>query len=73
MFELQLGQFKEETYKTLATGKDVEKARAKLEAMAGPSGFMLFGTNDHGSLLRLAGQKRKAIQYVVGNRCSPSR
>jgi uncharacterized protein (DUF302 family) len=28
---------------------------------------MLFGTQDHGSLLRLAGQKRKAIQYVVGN------
>ena len=28
---------------------------------------MLFGTQDHGSLLRLAGQKRKAIQYVVGS------
>jgi Domain of unknown function DUF302 len=28
---------------------------------------MLFGTSDHGALLRLAGQKRKAIQYVVGN------
>lgn len=35
--------------------------------MAGPSGFMLFGTQNHGALLRLAGQKRKAIQYVVGN------
>src|ERR1044072_1217268 len=35
--------------------------------MAGPSGFMLFSTNDPGSLLRLAGQKRRAIQYVVGN------
>ena len=35
--------------------------------MAGPSGFMLFGTNDHGTLLHLAGQKRKAVQYVVGN------
>ena len=30
-------------------------------------GFMLFGMSDHGALLRLAGQKRKAIQYVVGN------
>ncbi|HKB40343.1 MAG TPA: DUF302 domain-containing protein, partial [Gemmataceae bacterium] len=29
--------------------------------------LMLFGTQDHGALLRLAGQKRKAIQYVVGN------
>src|SRR5438128_1719025 len=38
-----------------------------MEAMAGPSGFMLFSTNDHGALLRLAGQKRKAVQYVVGN------
>jgi uncharacterized protein (DUF302 family) len=28
---------------------------------------MLFGTQDHGGLLRLAGQKRKAIQYIVGN------
>jgi hypothetical protein len=35
--------------------------------MAGPSGFMLFGTQNHGALLRLAGQRRKAAQYVVGN------
>ena len=35
--------------------------------MAEPSGFMLFATQDHGSLLRLAGQRRRAIQYVVGN------
>ena len=35
--------------------------------MAGPSGFMLFATRDHGKLLRLFGQQRKAVQYVVGN------
>jgi len=58
-FEQQLGQFNEETYKSLAAGEDVEKARAKLEAMVGPSGFMLFRTSDHGSLLRLVGQKKK--------------
>src|SRR5262245_4076110 len=46
---------------------DTEAAKAKIGAMAGPSGFMLFGTNDHGALLRLVGQKRKAVQYVVGN------
>ncbi|HEV3258982.1 MAG TPA: DUF302 domain-containing protein [Gemmataceae bacterium] len=28
---------------------------------------MLFGTQDHGLLLRVVGQKRKAVQYVVGN------
>ena len=35
--------------------------------MVGPSGFMLFGTSDHGSLLRIVGRPRKAVQYVVGN------
>jgi uncharacterized protein (DUF302 family) len=66
-FERQLGRFDPDVYKALAAGGDAEGASAKIAAMAGPSGFMLFGTNDHGALLRLAGQKRKAIQYVVGN------
>ena len=66
-FERQLGRFEPGVYQALAAGGDAEGARARIEAMAGPSGFMLFGTQDHGSLLRLAGQKRKAIQYVVGN------
>ena len=66
-FEQQLGQFNPEVYKSLAAGEDVEKARAKLEAMVGPSGFMLFRTSDHGALLRLAGQKKKAVQYLLGN------
>ena len=66
-FERQLGRFEPGVYQALAAGGNAEGARAKIEAMAGPSGFMLFGTQDHGSLLRLAGQKRRAIQYVVGN------
>jgi uncharacterized protein (DUF302 family) len=66
-FEKQLGQFDSEVYKALIAGEDVEKVRAKIEAMAGPSGFMLFKTSDHGALLGLAGQKKKAIQYLVGN------
>lgn len=66
-FERQLGRFDPDLYKSLAKGGDTEATRAKLESMAGSSGFMLFGTNDHGLLLRIAGQKRKAIQYVVGN------
>jgi uncharacterized protein (DUF302 family) len=28
---------------------------------------MLFKTSDHGALLRLAGQKKKAMQYILGN------
>ena len=66
-FERQLGRFDPDVYQSLAASGDAEGVRAKIEAMAGSSGFMLFGTQDHGALLRLAGQKRKAIQYVVGN------
>jgi uncharacterized protein (DUF302 family) len=66
-FEQQLGQFNPEVYKSLKEGEDPEKVRTRLEAMVGPSGFMLFRTSDHGALLRLAGQQRKSLQYLVGN------
>jgi uncharacterized protein (DUF302 family) len=66
-FEEQLGQFNPEIHKALSAGEDAERVREKIEAMVGPSGFMLFRTSDHGALLRLAGQTRKAIQYLVGN------
>jgi uncharacterized protein (DUF302 family) len=45
-----------------------DEVRTQLEAMAGPSGFMLFGITDHGTLVsRFGPMKRHAIQYVVGN------
>jgi uncharacterized protein (DUF302 family) len=66
-FERQLGRFDPDVSRSLAAGGNAEGARAKIEAMAGPSGFMLFDTTDHGALLRIVGQQRKAIQYVVGN------
>jgi uncharacterized protein (DUF302 family) len=66
-FERQLGHFDPDVYKALASGGDAEEARTRIGAMAGPSGFMLFATHNHGALLRLAGQERKAVQYVVGN------
>ena len=66
-FERRLGTFDPDVRKAATESGDTEAARARIEAMAGPSGFMLFGTQDHGALLRLAGQKRKAVQYVVGN------
>lgn len=67
-FEHQLGKFDADVRQQAIAGNgDTEEAKAKLAALAGPSGFMLFSTSDHGALLRLAGQKRKAIQYVVGN------
>jgi len=66
-FEGQLGMFNPDVRREATKSDDTEAAKAKIEAMVGPSGFMLFGTQDHGALLRLAGQKRKAMQYIVGN------
>ncbi len=66
-FERKLGKFEPEAAKALGGGADFAAARARIEAMAGPSGFMLFATQDHGTMLRLVGLQRKAVQYVVGN------
>src|SRR5438874_13071074 len=66
-FERQLGRFDPDVRKAATEIGDAEEAKARIEAMTGPSGFMLFGTQDHGALLRLAGQQPKAVQYVVGN------
>ena len=62
-----MGKFDSAVYEQLREKADPEAVRARLERMAGPSGFMLFGTQNHGALLRLARQQRKAVQYVVGN------
>src|SRR5262245_60930337 len=66
-FEARLGKFDPAVNEQLRNGANPEAVRARIEAMAGPSGFMLFGTQNHGALLRLARQQRKAVQYVVGN------
>ena len=65
--EARMGKFDPAVYEQLRSGADPEAVRARLEGMAGPSGFMLFRTSDHGALLRLAGQTRKAVQYLLGN------
>ncbi len=66
-FERQLGRFDADAYTSLVAGENAETARTKIEAMAGPSGLMVFAIYDHGALLRVAGLTRKAVQYVVGN------
>jgi uncharacterized protein (DUF302 family) len=67
VFERRLGRFEPDVYEALAENGDAAAVRARLEAMAGSSGFMLFRTSDHGRLLRLVGQQRKAVQYLIGN------
>lgn len=44
-----------------------KEAVRRVEAVAGPNGLMLFATADHGSLLAVLGESRKAVQYVLGN------
>jgi uncharacterized protein (DUF302 family) len=66
-FERRLGRFEPDVYQALGEGGDPAAVRARLEAMAGSSGFMLFDTSDHGRLLRIVGKPRKAVQYVIGN------
>ena len=66
-FEARLGRFDPAVYQQLRNGADPEAVRAQLEGMVGPSGFVLFQTSDHGALLRLAGQTKKAVQYLLGN------
>jgi uncharacterized protein (DUF302 family) len=68
-FERQLGKY-DSAVLQVARGAPLrrEDAQARLEAMAGPSGFLLFGTTDHGGLASLfGGTKKQALQYVVGN------
>lgn len=65
-FEAQLGQFDPAVEELLQLRKP-ETAVAKLESLAGTSGFMIFRTSDHGSLLRIVGQEQKALQYLLGN------
>jgi uncharacterized protein (DUF302 family) len=65
--EARMGKFDPAVYEKLRSGADPDVVRTQLEGMVGPSGFMLFRTSDHGALLRLAGLKKKAFQYLLGN------
>jgi uncharacterized protein (DUF302 family) len=65
--EARMGKFDQAVYEELRSGADPETVRTRLEGMVGPSGFMIFRTSDHGALLRLVGQTKKAAQYLLGN------
>src|SRR6516162_1828825 len=46
-FEARLGKFDPAAYEQLQSEGDLEAVRARIDAMAGSSGFMLFGTQNH--------------------------
>ncbi len=68
-FEQQLGKFDLKVVESFPVGfSNAENVKSKIEKMAGKkSGFMLFGTINHGGLLSIFGKDKKAMQYVIGN------
>ena len=46
---------------------DPEAVKQHLIKVAGDTGLMIFGHQEHGKLLNIKGKPRKAIQYLIGN------
>ncbi|GGA96120.1 DUF302 domain-containing protein [Mucilaginibacter rubeus] len=44
-----------------------EIAQSHLRSLGGFEDLILFGVQEHGALLRLDGQNKNAIQYILGN------
>jgi uncharacterized protein (DUF302 family) len=44
-----------------------EKVKQHLAKVAGNTGLMIFGHQEHGALLNIKSKPRKAIQYLIGN------
>ena len=49
-----------------------ESDRARKELERGPE-LSIFNTRDHGGLLQITGQPRKALQYAIGNPLTATR
>ena len=49
-----------------------ESERARTELEGGPE-LSIFSSRDHGALLQITGQSRKALQYDIGNPLTASR
>ncbi|HEX5255063.1 MAG TPA: DUF302 domain-containing protein [Mycobacterium sp.] len=46
---------------------DWQSYQERVESHVGPSGFMLFGTVDHGAWITKAGIDRKVLRIILGN------
>lgn len=44
-----------------------KKTEKYLKSLEGETGLILFGVQDHGELLAMVGERRKARQYEIGN------
>lgn len=72
-FEQRLGRFEPDVYQPLAEGGDPAAVRARIEAMAGSSGFMLFSTRDPGGACGSSASSGRPCSTSSATRCSPSR
>ena len=72
-FEQRLGRFEPDVYQPLAEGGDPAAVRARIEAMAGSSGFMLFSTRDPGGACGSSANSGRPCSTSSATRCSPSR
>lgn len=67
-FEARCGRHDITAYQTLLIDPENKSTIERvIGTQEGSSGFMIFATYDHGSLLNIKGTPRKAKQYVVGN------
>ena len=65
--ERQLGKFDPAIGKSFSSGSRPAEIEAKIHAMEGSSGLMIFAVRDHGQLLSLKGKQALGRQYEVGN------
>jgi uncharacterized protein (DUF302 family) len=66
--EKQLGKFNPEIGASFAApSPNTAEIEAKIHAMEGSSGLMIFAVRDHGQLFALKGRHALARQYVIGN------
>jgi uncharacterized protein (DUF302 family) len=66
--EKQLGKFDPGIGASLAAPPaNPAEIEAKIHAMEGSSGLMIFAVRDHGQLLALKGRQASGRQYVIGN------
>jgi hypothetical protein len=60
-----LGRIRKEDFELVKNRPEI--AKDHLASLGGFEDLILFGVQEHGELLRIAGQNRKAIQYTLGN------
>ena len=63
--EAVLGRFSNDVQEDIVSRPHI--AEQRIAAMAGEQGLMIFAIFDHGEALNMAGARRNAKQYLIGN------